>query len=254
MKVKALTINTFREAIRDKVLYSLLFFAVLMVGISYILDELTIGEKTKIIKDFGLASISIFGVMIAIFVGIGLVYKEIERKTIYNILSKPIPRYQFIIGKYLGLIMTLLIEVVVMSVVLFTMLYFYEGKIDFALFPAIAMIFIELMIVTAFALLFSSFSTPILSGLFTLSFYIIGHLTADLLELGRRSHNQSLKYFTEILYYILPNLEYFNIKGKVVYHQNLEQGYLFFASVYGILYILIILLISIVIFQKRDFK
>ena len=254
MKVKALTINTFREAIRDKVLYSLLFFAVLMVGISYILDQLTIGEKTKIIKDFGLASISIFGVMIAIFVGIGLVYKEIERKTIYNILSKPIPRYQFIIGKYLGLIMTLLIEVVVMSVVLFTMLYFYEGKIDFALFPAIAMIFIELMIVTAFALLFSSFSTPILSGLFTLSFYIIGHLTADLLELGRRSHNQSLKYFTEILYYILPNLEYFNIKGKVVYHQNLEQGYLFFASVYGILYILIILLISIVIFQKRDFK
>jgi len=254
MKVKALTINTFREAIRDKVLYSLLFFAVLMVGISYILDQLTIGEKTKIIKDFGLASISIFGVMIAIFVGIGLVYKEIERKTIYNILSKPIPRYQFIIGKYLGLIMTLLIEVVVMSVVLFTMLYFYEGKIDFALFPAVAMIFIELMIVTAFALLFSSFSTPILSGLFTLSFYIIGHLTADLLELGRRSHNQSLKYFTEILYYILPNLEYFNIKGKVVYHQNLEQGYLFFASVYGILYILIILLISIVIFQKRDFK
>jgi ABC-type transport system involved in multi-copper enzyme maturation permease subunit len=254
MKVKALTINTFREAIRDKVLYSLLFFAVLMVGISYILDQLTIGEKTKIIKDFGLASISIFGVMIAIFVGIGLVYKEIERKTIYNILSKPIHRYQFIIGKYLGLIMTLLIEVVVMSVVLFTMLYFYEGKIDFALFHAIAMIFIELMIVTAFALLFSSFSTPILSGLFTLSFYIIGHLTADLLELGRRSHSQSLKYFTEILYYILPNLEYFNIKGEVVYHLSLEEGYLFFASVYGILYILIILLISMVIFQKRDFK
>ncbi len=128
MKIIALAINTFREAIRDKVLYSLIFFAVLMIGISVILDNLTIGEPTKIIKDFGLASIEIFGVLIAIFVGIGLVYKEMERKTIYNILSKPIHRYQFIIGKYLGLVLTLLVEVLTMSIALFSILYFYEGK------------------------------------------------------------------------------------------------------------------------------
>jgi ABC-type transport system involved in multi-copper enzyme maturation permease subunit len=254
MKIIALAYNTFREAIRDKVLYSLLFFAVAMIGISLILDHLTVGEKTKIIKDFGLASITIFGVMIAIFVGIGLVYKEMERKTIYNILSKPIHRYQFLFGKFLGLVATLLVEVIVMSGILFLLLYFYEGRIDVFLFPAIGMIFLELMIVTAFALLFSSFSTPILSGLFTFSLYIIGHLTPDLLELGRRSQSQSLQWITEILYYILPNLEFFNIKGQAVHHVPLTEGYLSLAFLYGSFYILLILLLSIAVFQGRDFK
>src|SRR4030043_1217630 len=252
MKIIALAINTFREAIRDKVLYSLIFFSVLMGGLSVILDNLTISEPTKIIKDFGLASIEIFGVLIAIFVGIGLVYKEMERKTIYNILSKPIHRYQFIIGKYLGLVLTLLVEVLIMSIALFSILYFYEGKISFTILPAIGMIFVALMIITAFALLFSSFSTPILSGLFTLSFFIIGHLTPDLLELGKKAGSRSLHYLTEVLYYVIPNLEYFNIKGQVIYHVPLKEGYLFFASLYGLLYISVIVLLSIVIFQSRD--
>ena len=254
MKIIALAINTFREAIRDKVLYSLIFFAVLMIGLSVILNNLTIGEPTKIIKDFGLASIEIFGVLIAIFVGIGLVYKEMERKTIYNILSKPVHRYQFIIGKYFGLVLTLLVEVVTMSIALFTILYFYEGKVVVALLPAIGMIFLALMTITAFALLFSSFSTPILSGLFTLSFFIIGHLTPGLLELGKKAESRSLHYLTEALYYIIPNLEYFNIKGQVVHHLPLQEGYLYLASLYGILYISAIVLLSIVIFQSRDIK
>jgi len=254
MKILALAYNTFREAIRDKVLYSLLFFAIAIIGVSVILDQLTVGEKTKIIKDFGLASIAIFGVMIAVFVGIGLVYKEMERKTIYNILSKPIHRFQFLIGKYLGLLMTLLVEVTIMSVALFLMLYFYEKTIDYFLFTAIGMIFLELMIITAFALLFSSFSTPILSGLFTLSFYVIGHLTSDLLELGQRAESQVLKCVTEILYYVIPNLEFFNIKAQAVYHLPLPEGYLFLATFYGAFYILLILLLSIVVFQRRDFK
>lgn len=254
MKIIALAINTFREAIRDKVLYSLIFFAVLLIGLSVILDNLTIGEPTKIIKDFGLASIEIFGVLIAIFVGIGLVYKEMELKTIYNILSKPIHRYQFIIGKYLGLVLTLTIEVVTMSIALFSILYFYEGKITLTLLPAIGMIFVALMIITSLALLFSTFSTPILSGLFTLSFFIIGHLTPDLLELGKKADSQSLKYLTEVLYYVIPNLEYFNIKGQAVYHVPLKEGYLYLASLYGIFYISVLLLLSIVIFQRRDIK
>jgi ABC-type transport system involved in multi-copper enzyme maturation permease subunit len=254
MKILILAYNTFREAIRDKVLYSLIFFAVLMVGLSVILDNLTIGEPTKIIKDFGLASIEIFGVLIAIFVGIGLVYKEMERKTIYNILSKPIHRYQFILGKYLGLVLTLLVEALTMSIALFSILYFYEGKITVTLFPAIGMIYVALMILTAFALLFSSFSTPILSGLFTLSFFIIGHLTPDLLVLGEKADSRFLHYLTKALYYVIPNLEYFNIKGQVVYNLPLEKGYLFLASLYGLFYIVIILLLSMAIFQNRDIK
>lgn len=254
MKTWVLAVNTFREALRDKVLYSLLFFAAVMLGVAIILDHITIGEPTKIVKDFGLASIAFFGVMLAIFVGIGLVYKEMERKTVYNILSKPIHRYQFIVGKYLGLLMTLLIEVVTMSSVLFLFLYFYEGHLDTLLLYGIGMIFVELMIITAFALLFSSFSTPILSGLFTLSFYFIGHLTPDLLAFGQRADSEALKHFTTVLYYVIPNLEYFNIKGQVVHHLPLESEYLCLAFSYGLCYILIILLLSVIVFQRRELR
>lgn len=254
MKITVLAFNTFREALRDKVLYSLLFFAAAMIGIAMILDQITIGEPTKIVKDFGLASISFFGVMVAIFVGIGLVYKEIERKTILNVLSKPIYRYQFMIGKYLGLVMTLLVEVVLMSTALVALLYVYEDKFDFILLYAIGMIFLELMIVMAFALLFSSFSTPILSGLFTMSLYMIGHLTPDLLAFGQRTDSAALKHLTKTLYYVIPNLEYFNIKGQVVHHLPIDPAYLYLAISYGLCYIFIILLLSIAVFQRREFR
>lgn len=254
MKILAIAINTFREALRDKVLYSLIFFSMMMIGISIILDHLSVGERAKLIKDFGLASISLFGVLLAIFVGIGLVYKEIERKTVYNILSKPVHRYQFIIGKYIGLLMTLFIVVGLMASLFLTMLYSYEGRFEVILLPAIGMTFLELMIVTAFALLFSSFSTPILSGLFTLSFYLIGHLTADLLSLGKRSTSIVAPFLTKALYYTIPNLEYFNLKGMVVYGIPVEADYYCFTVCYGILYCMIILLLTIWIFQNRDFR
>ncbi|HNR13518.1 MAG TPA: ABC transporter permease [Thermodesulfobacteriota bacterium] len=254
MKVRAIAVNTFREALRDKVLYSLVFFAFVMIFTSVILDHITVGEQTKIIKDFGLAAISLFGVLVAIFVGIGLVYKEIERKTIYNILSKPVHRYQFIVGKYIGLVMTLGIVTGLMSLLFFLLLYCYEGRVDIVLLPAIGMIMLELMLVTAIALLFSSFSTPILSGLFTLSFYIIGHLTQDLLALGKRFSGTSLEYGATALYYLIPNLEYFNLKGTVVYHIHQTPQYYLFTVGYGLLYCLIIILLSVAIFQNRDFR
>jgi len=254
MKVIVLSFNTFREAIRDKVLYSLLFFAVGIVGLSVILDFITIGERTKIVKDFGLAAIALFGVMIAIFVGIGLVYKELERKTIYTLLSKPIHRYQFLLGKYVGLIMTLLVEIAVMSFALLAIIYFYDGEVDFYLLYAIGMTVVELMVITAIALFFSSFSTPILSGLFTLSFYVIGHLTTDLPGFSERAGSQFLKYFIKGLYYLLPNLEYFNLRGQVVHRIPIASDYLILATLYGFLYTAIIILFSIVIFSKRDFK
>ena len=254
MKIRAIAANTFREAIRDRILYLLLFFAAASIIFSRILALLTVGDRVKIIKDVGLASLSLFGALMAILMGTGLVYKEIEKKTIYSILSKPIQRYQFLIGKYLGLVMTIFVEVLVMSIVLFLMLYLYDGHVDFFLLYAIGMTFLELMIVTAFALLFSSFSTPILSGLFTLSFYVIGHLTADLLALGQRGYSQLLKYLTTMLYYLLPNLNYFNFKGQVVYHTPIGGEHLFLVFLYGVLYIAVILLLSIVIFQRREFR
>ncbi|MFH1624725.1 MAG: ABC transporter permease [Pseudomonadota bacterium] len=254
MKIRAIMINTFREAIRDKVLYNLLFFALLMIGGSILLGRLTIGENIKIIKDMGLASISIFGLLIAIFVGIGLVYKEIEKRTIYTVIAKPIHRYQFLLGKYLGLVLTLFVEVAIMSAGLLILILFYEWYIDLSILKAILLLLFELMTITAVAILFSSFSTPVLSGLLTLAVYVVGHLSGDLMTFGAESGGTMMRYSTAFIYYVFPNLENFNIKGMVVHHVPVSFEYLSFAMLYGILYITIVLFTSMVIFQRRDFK
>lgn len=254
MKIKAIAINTFREAIRDKILYSLLFFALLMMGASVLLGTLTIGEQLKIVKDMGLAAISVFGTLIAIFVGIGLVYKEIDRRTIYNIISKPVSRHRFLLGKYIGMILTLVIEVAVMSSVFLILIIILKHSLDISLLKAVLLIFFELMVVTAVAILFSTFSTPTLSGMFTLAIYVIGHLTMDLKMFGAKSEIVLVKMVTGFLYYFLPNLENFNIKGKVVHHIPVSWEYISFSMAYGVLYITIILLVSMAIFQRRDFK
>tara|TARA_B100000315_G_scaffold106964_1_gene98156 strand:+ start:20615 stop:21382 length:768 start_codon:yes stop_codon:yes gene_type:complete len=254
VKIFAIAVNTFREAVRDKILYSLLIFALLMIASSVFISTLSVGDQIKIIKDMGLSMISLFGTLIAIFVGVGLVYKEIEKRTIYTIITKPIGRYQFLMGKYCGLILTLLVEIAVMATSFLLLLYFFPGSYDPAIFKAIYLIFIELMLVTAVALLFSSFSTPILSGIFTLLFFVIGHLTYDLKILVVESKMKSLVYFSNILYYGLPNLENFNIKSRVVHHLPVGWDYMLFTTLYGLFYILLLLSLSITVFQRRDFK
>lgn len=253
-KVLTIALNTFREAVRDKILYSLLIFALLLIGSSVFISTLSVGDPVKIIKDMGLSMISIFGTLIAIFVGIGLVYKELEKRTIYTIIAKPITRYQFLLGKYCGLVLTLLVEIAVMAGGFLLLLTFYPGAFDPALFKAIYLILLELMLITAVALLFSSFSTPILSGIFTLCFFVIGHLTYDLKLLMEESKLKSLAHFSDFLYYTLPNLENFNIKGRVVHHLPVGLDYMVYTSLYGLFYILLLLTLSVIIFQRKDFK
>lgn len=254
MKILTIAINTFREAIRDKILYSLLIFALFMIVSSTFISTLSVGEQIKIIKDMGLSMISIFGTLIAVFVGIGLVYKELEKRTIYTIIAKPITRCQFLLGKYCGLVLTLMVEVAIMAGGFLLLLLYYPGAFDQALFKAIYLIFLELMLVTSIALLFSSFSTPILSGIMTLAFFIIGHLTYDLKLLVEESKMKGLVYFSNFLYYTLPNLENFNIKSKVVHHLHVGWDYMLFTTLYGLFYIFLLLSLSIIIFQRRDFK
>ena len=185
--IQVIALNTFREAVRDKILYAMLVFALVLIGGSLLVAELTIGEYEKIIKDLGLSLISIFGLMIAIFVGIGLVYKEIERKTIYTIASKPVPRWQFLLGKYLGLVLTLAAEVSIMGLGFALILQLSGAGERLVLLPALWLTFVELLVVTAIAILFSCFSTPTLSALFTLglrSFYL---RLRSLFTLGLRS-------------------------------------------------------------------
>ena len=253
MRVRAIAINTFREAVQDKVLYTLLAFALVVIVGSLLVGSLTLGEEVKIIKDMGLAAISLFGTLIAIFVGVGLVYREIDKKTIYTILSKPIHRYEFLLGKFLGLVLTLFVELAVMTGGLLVLLAVYEGGIDLGLLKGVLLLFFELLVVIAIALLFSSFSTPILSGIFTLALYVIGHLLRELRLIGGGAASDAARWLVRAAYYLLPDLETFNVRAEVAHGEPVPWGYVAWAVVYGLVYLAAVLFLTSFIFSRRDF-
>ena len=253
MKVLSIALNTFRENLRDKLLYNLLIFALLMIGSSLLLMTLTLGEFHRLILDIGLGSINFFGVLIAIFVGIGLVSKEIEKKTIYTIISKPVARYQFLLGKYMGLSLTLLVNTAIMAVGLLAVLYFQNVPIHVVLFKALGTIFLEFMVVTAVALFFSTFTSATLSAIFTLAIFVIGHLTTDLRTFGQKMDAVG-RGILDGIYYLLPNLERFNLKGHVTHQLDVSGNDLLLIATYGVVYTAFLLLLASVIFQRRDFR
>jgi len=252
-QVWAIASNTFREAIRDRILYLLLVFALVFIAFAQTLSLLTVGSEEKIIKDLGLASISLFGVLTAIFIGVSLVSKEIDRRTIYTIVSKPIHRYQFVLGKYFGLALTLLVNTVVMTFWFYLILLF-KGFADPRLLLAVYMIFLELLLVTALAILFSSFSTPILSTLFALSLYLVGHLSWSLNLLRDRLTGGAARWVCRMLYLVLPNLEIFNIKGEVVHGTAVPASLPLWATLYLVGYGIVVLSAACIILQRKDFS
>jgi ABC-type transport system involved in multi-copper enzyme maturation permease subunit len=253
MKIRAIALNTFKEAIRDRILYLLLFFAAVCIIFSRVLALLTVGDRAKIITDVGLASLSIFGVLMAILMGTGLVYKEIDKRTIYTLLSKPIHRYQFLLGKYLGLVLTLGVMLVLMTLIFAAFIFLYSLRVDWTFFAAILFIFLELCLITAVAMLFSCFSTPILSTLFSLSFFLIGHLSWGLETLIKKMPGGAAKTLSRILYLFLPDLENFNFKTEVVHHLPIPPRIFLYSTLYGISYIVFILVLATLIFRRRDF-
>ncbi len=253
MKIKAIAANTFREAIRDRILYLLLFFAAASLIFSRLLALLTVGDRVKIIKDVGLASLSLFGALMAILMGTGLVYKEIDKKTIYTLLSKPIHRYQFLLGKYLGLVLTLLVMLSLMSLIFLAIVFAHTLRVEWPLLVAIFYIFIEICLITAVAIFFSCFSTPILSSIFSLSFYLIGHLSWGLEAPISKMKPGLVKILAQIVYTFLPDLENFNFKTEIVHHLPLPSKVFLFSAAYGIFYIIFLLALAVLVFRKRDF-
>ena len=253
MKVLSIALNTFRENLRDKLLYNLLIFALLMIGSSLLLMRLTLGEFHRLLLDIGLGSVNIFSVLIAIFVGIGLVSKEIDKKTIYTIVSKPVARFEFLLGKFFGLTITLLVNILIMTAGLLTVLMAQSVPIEAVLFKAIGLILLECMVVTAVALLCSTFTSATLSAIFTLAIYVIGHLTGDLKTFGQKMEGLG-RSVLEGMYYLLPNLERFNLKGHVTHQLDVPLNELALIVAYGMAYTAFLLLLASVIFQRRDFR
>jgi ABC-type transport system involved in multi-copper enzyme maturation permease subunit len=258
-KVWVIGLNTFREAIRNKVLYSLLFFALLLILAATVFGELAVGAQLRLTTDLGLASMSLFLVIIAIFVGVNLVYKELQLKTVYTLLPKPIYRFQFVLGKYFGLILTLLAMAVVMAVVLTGMLIAQEGPVGGPLVRMLLLVTFEVLVVTAIAVLFSSFSTPLLSGLFTVGIFMVGRSVPDIRAIAGKVGGV-LGALLESVATIVPNLRFFYVTGSVVEGEHVsingtmvDWGYVVSAAGYASLYIVLLLLGAITLFARRDF-
>jgi len=255
VKTWAVAANTFREAIRDKVLYNLVFFALLVMGSSVVVGNMTLGEGIKFIMDLSLAAMSVFGLLIAIFVGIGLVHKEIQRRTVYMLLAKPISRRSFVIGKYLGLMLVIALNVAVMTAALLLLMALHsQDGMNWGVFVAVLLIFVELMVVTAVAVLFSTFSTPTLSAMLTLGVWVIGRFSSDLVEFARKTEDPLSRVLVTGIHFVLPNLEKFDVKQLVVYGMAIEPAYVGAAVAYGLLYIVFLIGLATLIFERRDFK
>jgi len=253
----AIARNTFREAVRDRVLYNLVIFALLLIAGAIFLGELSAGQEAKIIVDLGLSSILLFGVFIAIFVGVGLVYKEIERRTLYAILAKPIGRGQFLLGKYLGLCLTLLVNVIIMGVgVSLALIYIRRGwdPLAIKIWPAVMLIYFELMIITGVALLFSTFSSPALSALLTFFVFVIGHFSTDLKNLSSTSNNVAARLLFRAIYYLLPNLTTYSAITPTAHGVTPDMQTIGLAVAYAIVYNVVLLAAATLIFSRRNFK
>ncbi|HEX7550454.1 MAG TPA: ABC transporter permease [Candidatus Methylomirabilis sp.] len=244
----------FIEAVRDKILYSILVFALAMIGSSAVLVTLSVGGEGRIAKDLGLACITLFGVFIGVFIGTNLVSREIERRTIYSLLSKPVRRAEFLAGKFLGLGLTLAVNIGVMAIGLIILAWALEDHWTPRILLAVGFSLVELLILTTFAILFSTFSTPTLSAIYTLLIFVIGRLSADLMQLASQFGGPSLKATMTVLYYLLPNLARFNLSGAVVNDLPLAPGTLALTAVYGLLYASAVLGVATAVFQRRDFR
>jgi ABC-type transport system involved in multi-copper enzyme maturation permease subunit len=251
--VQAIALNTFREAIRDRVLYLLLVFAILLIGVSRLLSLLTIGSEVKIIKDVGLSAISLFGVLTAVFVGVSLVFKEIERRTVYTLLANPVRRWHFVTGKFVGLLAVVSLNVLIMFLALALTLLVY-GESPWSLVPAVLLIIVELAIITAFALLFSSLTNPILAAVWTMSVYVSGHLSWSLLLLRDKISTAAGRASCDVVYWLLPNLDLLNIKAEVVHQLPMPVARVPLAVVYGVSYTIIVLIAACFAFERKDFN
>jgi ABC-type transport system involved in multi-copper enzyme maturation permease subunit len=256
-RILAISLNTFRETVRDRVLYNLILFVMLLVACSIFVSDLSIAVEAKFTAELGLSAMLVFGALIAIFIGVGLVFKEIERRTIYNLLSKPVHRHEFIVGKYFGLCLTLLVNSAAMIMATEIALWAVKGAhrdVQSAVLVSGFLIYLELCLIVAVALFFSSFTTPMLAALFSFAIYVIGQFSADLLQAALIAGSQFTRSILHALYYLLPNFSKFNYITEAAHGRIVSAGLITMSTLYAIVYTCVLVCAAIGVFQKRSFK
>jgi ABC-type transport system involved in multi-copper enzyme maturation permease subunit len=250
-------VNTFREAVRDRVLYNLIFFALMMIAAAILVGQISLGIDRIVIINLGLSAISIFGIIMAIFIGVGLVYKEMEKRTLYSLLAKPIRRWEFLIGKFGGLLLTLVVNTAFMTLGLAAALYYLSRhfeRSDVTILIAIYFILLELGLITALALFFSCFSSPMLSILFTLGIYLAGVFAPDIKGISEFTKNPMMAAAGKLAYYALPNFHNFNVIAAAAHGEAIPTALISQNTLYAALYVGIILIAAAAVFSGRDLK
>jgi ABC-type transport system involved in multi-copper enzyme maturation permease subunit len=254
VRVWAIARNVFRETIRDRILYLVLAYAMLMGSAALLVPSIANQAERKIILDLGLASMSFFGLIVAIFLGTSLVNKEVEKRTVHVLIAKPMSRSEFILGKHLGLIALISVLLLGMAIIFIGIVAILQPGAPFlAISWAIFFIFLELILIVAAALMFGVFTSSILATLYTIALYIAGHFSRILLQLGQFTESVTLQRIFQAIYLILPDLERLNLKNQAVYDQIPPPLELFTSGLYGVIYTTILLLVAIFVFSRRQF-
>lgn len=253
MRLWTVARNTFRESVRDKVLLTLLVVAFLVTAAARLMPSLAAGEGVKIIKDLGLRSMTLFSILIAILVGGRLVYKEIEKRTLFVILAKPLRRWEFLVGKYLGLMLLLIVSVAIMTAWFALFLAITRVRLDPRLLLPVAMLILKLGIITAVAVLFSTFVTPVSGTVFSLAVYFLGNLSRSLIYWGTQNRPLPIRVISTVTYYLIPNLADLDYNGAVIQHQSINPAQVLLGAAYALTYTIAVLTLAIIIFQRRNF-
>jgi ABC-type transport system involved in multi-copper enzyme maturation permease subunit len=261
-RVSSIAFNTFREAVRDRVLYNLIVFAVLIVGSALLLGQISIDVERLFLINMGLTAISLFGVVIAIFIGIGLVSKEIEKRTLYAILSRPVRRWEFILGKYFGLVGTLVVNAALMTAGFFAALL-YLSKVSYPPYPfqssdayilvALYFILLQFVLITSLSLLFSTFSSPLLSAVISFALFIVGTFAEDIRAAAIMAGG-SMGLLLRVVAHLVPNLGSLNVVSSVAHGEAVSGALTLHNSLYVALYSAAVIFAAILIFERRNFK
>ena len=249
-----IAVNTVRESIRSKLLYGLLFFAVGMIGSGAAVASLSYVEGHRILQDVGMGAVRLFGVAIAILVGINLIHKEVDRRTVYTILSKPLSRAEFLVGKFLGLTLTIWLQMAIMGAAFVAVSLASGAPLGSAHLVFFVLTGCELAVVVGIATFFSAFTTPVLAAFFTTGVWVVGHLSRQLRDIGAASESAVFERTTWLMHRVLPDLETFDLASEAAHLLPLTLADWLLPILYGAGYLSLVLFAAVAVFERRDFR
>jgi ABC-type transport system involved in multi-copper enzyme maturation permease subunit len=254
-KIFSVALNTFRESVREKLLYLVIIYAIVLIISVFILSPLSVGAaKGKIVTDVGLAGISILGILTAIIVGSNLVHKEVDKKAVLMVLTRPVSRAEYLIGKFAGVAMSLSVLMGIMTAVLVVMMLVGSAALTPAVFLAIGLSFVETGLIIAVMVLFSTFTTPLLTSFFTICIFVAGTLSGDLRLFAQKFGGRTMNYVMDVLYFTLPNLKVFNLRHEAVHGLRYSAVEILLPAAYGLVYTAAMLYFAWLVFRRREFS